>query len=60
MITQEDAIRLFRYNNKHIDELSNEDRLQIADWIEKLQKYEQSEEAISHLIMFLWNQCKKL
>lgn len=43
MITQGDAIQLFRYNNKHIDELSNEDRLQIADWIEKLQKYEQSE-----------------
>lgn len=46
MITQEDAIRLFRYNNKHIDELSNEDRLQIADWIEKLQKYELSEEIV--------------
>ena len=46
MITQEDVIQLFRYNNKHIDELSNEDRLQIADWIEKLQKYEQSEEAV--------------
>lgn len=45
MITQEDAIQLFRYNNKHIDKLSNEDRLQIADWIEKLQKYEQLEEA---------------
>lgn len=43
MITQEDAIQLFRYNNKYIDELSNEDRLQIADWIEKLQKYEQPE-----------------
>lgn len=42
-ISKEDAIQLFRYNNKHIDELSNEDRLQIADWIEKLQKYEQSE-----------------
>ena len=46
MITQEDAIQLFRYNNKHIDELSNEDRIQIADWIEKLQKYEQSEETV--------------
>lgn len=46
MITQEDAIQLFRYDNKHIDELSNEYRLQIADWIEKLQKYEQSEEAV--------------
>lgn len=47
MITQEDAIYLFRYNNKHIiDELSNEFRLQIADWIEKLQKYEQPEEAV--------------
>lgn len=42
-ISKEAAIQLFRYNNKHIDELSNEDRLQIADWIEKLQKYEQSE-----------------
>ena len=46
MITQEDAIQLFRYNNKYIDELSNEDRLQIADWIEKLQKYEQREETV--------------
>lgn len=46
MITQGDAIQLFRYNNKHIDELSNDDRLRIADWIEKLQKYEQPEEAV--------------
>lgn len=42
-ISKEGAIQLFRYNNKHIDELNNEDRLQIADWIEKLQKYEQLE-----------------
>ena len=46
MITQEDAIQQFRYNNRLIDEVTNEDRLQIADWIEKLQKYEQSEEAV--------------
>ena len=34
------VIQLFRFNNKHVAELSSDDLIQISDWLEEFKKYQ--------------------
>ena len=36
----DEVIQLFRFNNKHVADLSSDDLIQISDWLEEFKKYQ--------------------